>query len=164
MTLSVERFRFSINKVRSSFRTKRIARKNERGFFTIWTLGLCVGVLFLGGLIFDFWHAFSDRRELAAMVDAAAVAGANQVDLDAFRVTGQAQLDEAAARQAIADYLATASATNKLQLSDTTVEIQGQAIAVTSTVSTRITFAAIFLASTEVPVTVTGIADPRVAQ
>lgn len=139
-------------------------RKDESGFFTIWTLGLCVSVLFLGGIIFDVWHAFSDRRELAAIVDAAAVAGANQVDLEVFRTTGEVQLNEQNARAAVAGYVATSAQTSDLTITSTNVEMQQNAVAVTSTAETDLFFAALFIQDTKLPVTVTGIADPRTAQ
>ncbi len=49
--------------------------RNERGFITLWVLGLCAAILFLGGLSVDFWRAIAVRRELSAMADAAAAAG-----------------------------------------------------------------------------------------
>ncbi|MBW3601627.1 MAG: hypothetical protein KY434_02875 [Actinobacteria bacterium] len=65
----------------------------ERGSVTVWMLGLCVMVLFVGGLSLDLWRAFSQRRALAGMADAAAVAGAGAVDETAWRTTGTVRLD-----------------------------------------------------------------------
>jgi Flp pilus assembly protein TadG len=80
-------------------------RREEDGFFTIWTLGLCVMLLAIGGISLDLWRGFAERRELAAITDSAAVAAASQVDLAAFKEDGTSKLDESAARQAAAAYL-----------------------------------------------------------
>ncbi len=50
-------------------------------------------MLFLvGGISLDLWHAFSERRSLAAAADAAAVAGATVLDTAAYRAGGFVQL------------------------------------------------------------------------
>ena len=59
--------------------------RDERGTATLWVLGLCVALMFLGGLGLDFWRAISLRRELAARADAAATAGASGLDEAALR-------------------------------------------------------------------------------
>jgi hypothetical protein len=64
----------------------------ERGTVTLWVLGLCVCVLFLGGLSLDLWRAVGERRALSAMADAAAAAGANGIDEAALRA-GRVELD-----------------------------------------------------------------------
>jgi hypothetical protein len=86
-------------------------RESDEGFVTIWILGLCVMLLFLGGISLDLWRAFSDRRALAALVDAAAVAGASDVDEEHVHARAGAgdpivRLDEDAARRRAEDYLA----------------------------------------------------------
>lgn len=74
---------------------------NERGSITLWTLGLTVMVLFLGGISLDLWRAFEVRQDLAAMADSAATAGASRIDDATYRATGIVQLDEHAARRAV---------------------------------------------------------------
>jgi Flp pilus assembly protein TadG len=72
-------------------------------------LGLCMMTLLLGGLSLDLWRAYSERRALAAAADAAAVAGAAAIDLDAFRRNNEVQLipgeAEARARASLANQL-----------------------------------------------------------
>ena len=65
----------------------------ESGSVTLWMLGLCVMVLFVGGLSLDLWRGFAERRALAGMADAAAIAGAGAVDEAALRATGTVRLD-----------------------------------------------------------------------
>jgi len=73
----------------------------ERGSVTVWLLGLCVCLLFLGGLSVDLWRVMNARRELVSLADAAAIAGAAAVDEGAFRRDGTVALDPVAARAAI---------------------------------------------------------------
>ena len=64
---------------------------------TLWVLGLCIALMFLGGLSLDLWGAVAVRREMSAMADAAATAGANGLDEPALRA-GVVELDDARAR------------------------------------------------------------------
>ena len=81
-------------------------RAAERGTITLWMLGLCVMLLPLGGLGLDLDRAFSTRRSLGAAADAAALAGAGAIDVDAYRADGTVRLDpelaEARARRSVA--------------------------------------------------------------
>ena len=59
--------------------------RDDRGFLTIWLLGLCLLLLVLGGVSLDLWRAFSERQALAGLADSASLAGAAGLDLDAAR-------------------------------------------------------------------------------
>jgi len=83
----------------------RRLRRGERGSVTIWILGLCVGLLFLGGLSIDLWRAFTERRLLAGMADGAAVAAATALDLEEFRDNAVILLDPAQANDRAFQYL-----------------------------------------------------------
>jgi Flp pilus assembly protein TadG len=78
----------------------------ERGSVTLWALGLCLVLLLLGGISLDLWRAFSERRALAAAADAAALAGASALDVDAYREHGVIRLDPNTAKQRAAESLA----------------------------------------------------------
>lgn len=67
-------------------------RSSDAGSITVWMLGVCVTLLFLGGISLDLWRVLSERRALAGLVDAAAIAGASGIDEGHFRATGQLQL------------------------------------------------------------------------
>jgi Flp pilus assembly protein TadG len=69
-------------------------RRDDRGFLTIWLLGLCLLLLVLGGVSLDLWRVFSERQALAGLADSASLAGAAGLDLDAAR-RGLVQLDPA---------------------------------------------------------------------
>lgn len=79
--------------------------RDDRGTVAVWVLGLCVGLIFLGGLSLDVWRAFTERRVLAGMADAAAVAGATAIDETAWRLSGTAELDEPLAFERALGYL-----------------------------------------------------------
>ncbi len=76
----------------------------ERGTVTLWVLGLCIGLMFLAGCSLDLWRAVAARRELSAMADAAATAGANGLDESAAR-NGTIVLDPNRARELARDSL-----------------------------------------------------------
>lgn len=80
--------------------------RDERGSVTLWVLGLLMPTLLLGGLAFDLWRGFSERRALVSIADAAAVAGANGVDTDYFYETDRVRLDPDLADQLARDNLA----------------------------------------------------------
>ena len=71
----------------------------ERGSVTIWSLGLVIAILLVGGIGLDLWRAVSDRQRLASIADAAAVAGATAVDPGSVRTPSTpVRLDESLAR------------------------------------------------------------------
>lgn len=73
--------------------------RDERGAVTIWVLGLVFPMLLLGGLSLDLWRGFSERRSLAGIADAAAVAGANALDTDRLYATDEIRLDPGLAEE-----------------------------------------------------------------
>jgi hypothetical protein len=79
--------------------------RDEHGFITLWVLGLSVAVLFLGGLGVDLWRAVAVRREVSAMADAAATAGANGLNESALR-GGRLELDAERVRRLATSELA----------------------------------------------------------
>ena len=71
----------------------------ERGSTTIWMLGLSLLLLLFGGLALDFWRGLALQRELAAVADSAAIAGASGIDEVVYRSTGEVVLDPVRARE-----------------------------------------------------------------
>jgi Flp pilus assembly protein TadG len=59
----------------------------------MWMLGLSLLLLAFGGLAIDYWRALAYQRELAAIADSAAVAGASGIDESLYRSTGELALD-----------------------------------------------------------------------
>jgi len=67
--------------------------RSDRGSVTIWMLGLSLLLLVFGGLALDFWRGLALQRELAAVADSAAIAGAAGIDVEHYRETGEVLLD-----------------------------------------------------------------------
>ncbi len=65
----------------------------DRGSVTIWVLGLSILLLTFGGLALDYWRALALQRELAAVADSAAIAGASGIDEVFYRDTGEVILE-----------------------------------------------------------------------
>lgn len=133
---------------------------DERGTVTLWVLGLSLMMLFVGGIALDLWRAFSERRALAGVVDAAAVAGASGIDTHAFRATGEVRLDppmsEALAWETLEDQQDTRA------LEGVAVEATTQDVTVTATGTVDFTLLRIFLSDEEpFRVTVRATAEPR---
>ncbi len=74
------------------------APRSERGAVTLWLLGLCVVLLFVGGLSLDLWRALAERQGLARAADAAVAGAAAELDEEAFRAEGVVRLDPTAAK------------------------------------------------------------------
>lgn len=66
---------------------------------------MMVGVVSVVGLVSDGGLVFAHRRDLQNVADAAAAAGAMQIDEEVYRSTGEVVLDEQLAREAAAIYL-----------------------------------------------------------
>jgi len=66
---------------------------------------LMTGLVAVAGLVTDGGIVFSQRRDLQNAADAAALAGAMQIDANAYRASGAVVLDEGAAREAAVQYL-----------------------------------------------------------
>lgn len=72
---------------------------------TLWVLGLCISLLFLGGLSLDLWRVIELRRSLSAIADATATAGANGLDETALR-RGETKLNPRLAERLAEEQLA----------------------------------------------------------
>ena len=131
---------------------------NDRGWATLWILGLCVSVLFLGGVSLDLWRAFEVREDLSAMADSAANAGASQIDVAHFRETGEVILDTTLARAEAGATLAAHQDFGKTDGSPSivpdgaflTVELEGEV---------PLSLLRIFLGGRSVTVNATGVAQ-----
>jgi len=87
--------------------TKFVRRlhSDERGQIIVLVAILMIGLVAVVGLVTDGGLVFSQRRDLQNVADAAALAGAMQIDENAYRASGAVVLDERAARQAAVEYL-----------------------------------------------------------
>ncbi len=102
--------------------------RNDAGTATLWVLGLCVALMFLGGFGVDLWHAIDTRRELSSMADAAASAGADALDEASLRA-GYVRLDSLRARELALATLEAFPSSRSLDM--VTVDVDGSRVTVT---------------------------------
>ena len=81
-------------------------KRSERGWVTLWGIGLAVALVVFGALVVDVWRVFSERQELGGLADSAAIAGATAIDQLVFRSTGEVILDSSEAPVRASQYLA----------------------------------------------------------
>jgi Flp pilus assembly protein TadG len=125
---------------------------------TLWILGLTISVMFLGGLGVDFWHAIAVRREVSAMADAAASAGANGLDENALR-GGRLELDEARARELAVSELREYPGSSRLIAAEITVV--GARVNVTLREDVRFSLLGIFMGGDKFIVQARASAEPQ---
>ncbi|MFF0518832.1 TadE/TadG family type IV pilus assembly protein [Actinomadura nitritigenes] len=77
----------------------------DRGTIAMYTVLFTPIVLMLAGLLVDGGLAIHARQRAADMAEQAARAGANQIDTEALRTTGEPVLDPGRARAAACDLL-----------------------------------------------------------
>ncbi len=131
----------------------------EAGTVTLWMLGLCVAVLFLGGIALDLWRAFSERRALVGAVDGAAVAAASALDEAAFRADGSVRLDPDRASAVACRYLRTHV---DPPLACGGIQVASDAVEVTASQEVALTLLRVLLpAERPLLVEVTALAEPR---
>ncbi|MCI0679477.1 MAG: pilus assembly protein TadG-related protein [Actinobacteria bacterium] len=106
----------------------------ERGSVTIWMLGLSLLLLLFGGLAIDYWRGLALQRELAAVADSAAIAGASGIDEEVYRATGAVILDPVRAR----DLALRSIAFQDVDLTDVEITIQGDGSSVTVELEARL--------------------------
>jgi hypothetical protein len=132
---------------------------DEGGWTTIWILGLCAMLLFLGGLSLDLWRAFGERRNVAAAADAAALAGANALDESRFRQGGGVHLDPSLARRLADQSMATQSDTSHLERWD--IDATAEQVTVVAHARIPLGLVRILMAGQPLDVRVTSTARPR---
>ncbi len=80
-------------------------RSSERGSITTLGLGMTLLLFIVGGISIDLWRVVAARQDLSHRADAAATAGANAIDADEFRFSGDLVLDPAFAVAAAEEVL-----------------------------------------------------------
>lgn len=132
--------------------------RSERGTVTLYVLGLCVAVLFLGGLSVDLWRVVAVRRDLSTMADGAAAAAADGVDEGALR-RGEILLDPDRSLLLARDHLEAQSDFGIID--DASVETRGTVVTVTLRSSVSFTLLGVFLADGQFDVSAAASAEPR---
>ena len=133
------------------------ARCDESGFAALWFVGLVLGFLIISGVGLDLWRVYSDRAGMAAAVDAAADAGAAQIDEEAFRA-GTMALDPGRAEDVARQNLAAQS--DARRLTSTAITAEPQRITVRGEGFVQLSLLRI-LEPDPIRVEVTAVAEPR---
>ncbi len=133
-------------------------RRGERGTMTLFLLGICIAILFLAGIVVDFWRVIAERRTLASMADAAASAGANGVDQSSLRTGGVVLAPDLVRRLAL-DELAAQAQVGEITQSDVTVGAQQVRVRLQGHV--RFSLLGVLLGGGQFVVTVSATAEPR---
>ena len=133
-------------------------RADERGTVTLFVLGLCVALLFLGGLSLDLWRAVAARRELSALADSSAAAGANGVDEGALR-NGSVQLDPERARAFAYEALVSTGRISSLDAAR--IDINGNTVTVTLRDHVNFSLLGLFLGGRHFDIEVHARAEPE---
>jgi len=118
----------------------------------------------IGGISLDAWRAFNDRRELSAIADGAAVAGASEIDLEQFKRGGTPPvivLDGAKAKSRASDYIDFAAGQSGVKITSREVQVTDNAVIVTLHSDLELTLAALLVPNESIDVAVRGVADPR---
>lgn len=89
---------------------RRTGGQPDAGRVTAFTTLFCTALLAVAGLVLDGGLAVSAKVQALDVAQAAARAGAQQLDLDLYRTTGVAQLDPTRAAQAARNWLTAAGA------------------------------------------------------
>ena len=139
--------------------TRHAPVRDERGTMTLWVLGLCVTVLFLGGLSLDLWRVIAVRRSIVAMADTGATAGANGIDTPALR-QGVLRIDPALARSRAEQTLRQQSGWPDVDAAD--IDVVGNTVTVTLQTHVEFTLLGIFVHGDPVTVRASASAEPRV--
>jgi hypothetical protein len=138
-------------------------RDGERGTVVLWVLYWSLSVLFIAGFGLDLWRGVSVRRSLLEQAEAAASAGANAVDAETFRRTGNVVIDPAVADALARENLATQGDADLVDMASVTVDPATQEVTVQLEGEVPFTLVKVFL-SDEAPlrVGVTARAAPRI--
>ncbi|MFI6163082.1 pilus assembly protein TadG-related protein [Micromonospora haikouensis] len=129
------------------------ASRDDRGQITPWTIVGVVIVLVLAGIVLDLGLGMSDKVRMLDVAQAAARAGAREIDLATYRANGTVQLQPA---QAVAAARAFAQQTGAGQV---TVSASTTTVTVTIT-GTRQTQLLHIVGITGLPVSATATATP----
>lgn len=117
---------------RASGRARHLAG-DERGQVTVFVVVIATAVLLFAGLVLDGGLALSAKTRALGQAQEAARAGAQALDLTAYRADGTVRLVPDHARHLALDYLNAAGATGTVTVDGTTVTVT-----VTATESTQL--------------------------
>jgi Flp pilus assembly protein TadG len=122
----------------------RAAARTEQGTVTIFMAVLALGLLFAAGLALDGGRKLGALSEARDLADNAARVGAQQIDRDAWRLTGVPNIDPGAASAEANAYLAATGHQGAVSVAGDTVTVT-----VTITIPAAILFGSMTVSATE---------------
>lgn len=140
-------------------------RHTERGSAALWVLYWSFSVLFIAGFALDLWRGVAVRRSLLEQAEAAAAAGANGVDTDVFRTTGEVRVDPGLAELLARDSLASQGEIGLVDAAAVTVDGTTQEVTVELSSQVDFTLIRVFLGdAAPLQVDVAASAAPRIGE
>lgn len=103
--------------------TRRRAHVADRGTVTAFTIVWLAAALLLAGLVLDAGLAVSTKVNARAVANAAARAGARELDLAALRISGVIRIDQDKARSSAASWIARAGLRGTVTVTANTVTV-----------------------------------------
>ena len=100
-----------------------LARRGEEGTVTAFVVIFTFALVVLAGLVIDGGLTLAAKVEAVDEAQAAARAGAQEIDVPLLRSTGEVALDSALATEAAESYLASAGRTGAVWVSGDEVEV-----------------------------------------
>jgi hypothetical protein len=101
---------------------------NDRGAVTALVAVVAIGLIFVAGLAYDGGSILTAHATARSHAAKAARTGAQEIDLDVLRSSGEVTLDPSAARAAASGYLAAVGSAG-------TVSVDGDTVTVTVTIT-----------------------------
>ncbi len=139
--------------------------RSEAGMVSLWVLYWSISILFIAGFGLDLWRGVAVRRSLVEQAEAAAAAGANGIDTDAFRATGLITVDPVLADALARDNLAAQGESDLVERAVVSVDGVSQEVTVELTATVDFTLIKVFL-SDQAPldIAVEASAAPRIGE
>ena len=99
------------------------SRSGDQGQITVFTVLIMAALLLVTGLVLDAGLALSSKTQALDVAQSAARAGAQQLDVAAYRADGTLLLDRAGATAAAQRWLSTAGMTGQVTVTGTNVSV-----------------------------------------
>jgi Flp pilus assembly protein TadG len=138
----------------------RRLRQDQSGRVTAFVVIIVTAVLLFAGLVLDGGLALAAKVRALGEAQEAARAGAQEIDLTAYRANGALRLEPQQASAAARNYLAAAGHTGTVSVAGNTVSVAGNTVNVTVTVS-QSTQLLPLIGIGSITVTATGQAQPQ---
>jgi Flp pilus assembly protein TadG len=101
-----------------------VTSRNESGQVTAFVVVMMMALLLMAGLVIDGGMTLAAKRRAINEAEAAARAGAQAIDVAAYRATGEASLEPNRARQLAMSYIEATGDVGTVQVVDNEVRVE----------------------------------------